>query len=55
MWVHADYIVSVALQKLLLPSVGVFANKNATSTVVDVVILKNEVGVVQRGERKGAV
>lgn len=50
MGVHTDDVVGVTLQKLLLTSLNVLADQYATSTVVDLVTLVDQIGVVKGGK-----
>jgi hypothetical protein len=54
MGIHRDDVVSVALHKELLASGYIFADEDASSRVVDRVVLEDKVWIVERAEGEGS-
>ena len=55
MRIHSDYVIRMALHEELFSGVDVLADEDASSGVVHLILLEDEVGVVQRAEGEGSV
>lgn len=55
MRIHSNYVIRMALHEELLTGVDVLADEDASSGVVHLLLLENEVGVVQRTEGECSV
>lgn len=55
MRIHSDYIIRMTLHEQLLASVDILADKDASSRVVNLLLLEDEVGVVERTEGESSV